>query len=81
MADTRDSLPYYFVGLDRDGRYLAECASLNVKLKAGSFEEASTLIALCIRGFCSPYATAQHHLRSGLVYALMAIRKIDAIAA
>lgn len=79
MDNTRDALPYYFVGLERDGRYLAECASLNVRLKAETFEDAAAMIVVCLREFLSPHGTVRHLLRSGLVYALMATRKLNSI--
>lgn len=70
----------YFVGQDHDGRYSAECTSLRILLRANSFEDATALIAVCIREFLSPYATARHMLRASIVTSMLTRRKLDQIA-
>lgn len=70
----------YYVGRDHDGRFSAECASLRITLRASSFEDASALIAICIREFFSPYATARHMLRASIVTSTLTRRKLDGIA-
>lgn len=69
-----------YVGRDRDGHFSAECSSLRIKLRAGSFEDASELMRVCIREYLSPYATARHMLRTSIVTSALTRRKLDAIA-
>jgi hypothetical protein len=76
----QQALHNVYVGRDHDGHFSAECSSLRIKLRAGSFEDASELMRVCIQEYLSPYATARHMLRASIVTSTLTRRKLDGIA-